>query len=44
MVQENNYEKANKNLLEAEKLLKEKDDALKTVQNEFDAVMRERQV
>ncbi|XP_036143732.1 dynein heavy chain 8, axonemal [Monomorium pharaonis] len=42
-VQENKYEIANKNLLEAEELLKEKDDALKIVQNEFDAVMRERQ-
>ncbi|XP_011871302.1 PREDICTED: dynein heavy chain 8, axonemal [Vollenhovia emeryi] len=43
-VQENYYEKANKNLLEAEELLGEKDDALKIVQNEFDAVMRERQI
>ncbi|XP_018400014.1 PREDICTED: dynein heavy chain 8, axonemal [Cyphomyrmex costatus] len=44
LVQENYYEKANKNLLEAEELLKEKDDALKIVQNEFDAVMQERQI
>ncbi|XP_018374249.1 PREDICTED: dynein heavy chain 8, axonemal [Trachymyrmex cornetzi] len=43
LVQENYYEKANKNLLKAEELLKEKDDALKIVQNEFDAVMQERQ-
>ncbi|KAL0129655.1 hypothetical protein PUN28_001727 [Cardiocondyla obscurior] len=43
VVQEIYYEKANKNLLEAEILLKEKDDALKIVQNEFDSVMQERQ-
>ncbi|XP_018316536.1 dynein heavy chain 8, axonemal [Mycetomoellerius zeteki] len=43
LVQENYYDKANKNLLKAEELLKEKDDALKIVQNEFDAVMQERQ-
>ncbi|RLU26152.1 hypothetical protein DMN91_002318 [Ooceraea biroi] len=43
-VQENKYEKANKNLLVAEKILKEKDDDLQAVQSEFDAVMRERQI
>ncbi|EFN74803.1 Dynein heavy chain 8, axonemal [Camponotus floridanus] len=43
VIQESKYEKANKNLLEAEGLLKEKDDALKIVQSEFDAVMQERQ-
>ncbi|KAG5316447.1 DYH8 protein, partial [Acromyrmex insinuator] len=43
LVQEKYYEKANKNLLEAEKLLKEKDDALTIVQSDFDAVMQERQ-
>ncbi|XP_018048480.1 PREDICTED: dynein heavy chain 8, axonemal [Atta colombica] len=43
LVQENYYEKANKNLIIAEELLKEKDDALKIVQNEFDAVAQERQ-
>ncbi|XP_018342058.1 PREDICTED: dynein heavy chain 8, axonemal [Trachymyrmex septentrionalis] len=42
-VQQNYYEKANRDLLKAEELLKEKDDALKIVQNEFDAVMQERQ-
>ncbi|KAG5338491.1 DYH8 protein, partial [Acromyrmex heyeri] len=43
LVQEKYYEKANKNLGGAEQLLKEKDDALTIVQNEFDAVMQERQ-
>ncbi|XP_025155775.1 dynein heavy chain 8, axonemal [Harpegnathos saltator] len=44
LVQENKYEKANRNLLEAEDLLKEKDDELKLVQIEFDAVLQERQI
>ncbi|XP_076166225.1 dynein heavy chain 8, axonemal kl-3 [Ptiloglossa arizonensis] len=43
-VQESKYEKANRNLMEAENLLKSKDEDLKVVQNEFDAVMEERQV
>ncbi|XP_014480405.1 PREDICTED: dynein heavy chain 8, axonemal [Dinoponera quadriceps] len=44
LVQENKYEKANQNLDEAEKLLKEKDEDLKLVQIEFDTVMQERQI
>ncbi|CAL1673550.1 unnamed protein product [Lasius platythorax] len=44
VIQESKYEKANSNLLEAEELLKEKDDALKIVQSEFDAMMQERQI
>ncbi|KAL6445584.1 hypothetical protein ACFW04_000844 [Cataglyphis niger] len=44
VVQESKYQKANKNLLKAEGQLKEKDDALKIVQSEFDAVMQERQI
>ncbi|XP_029675665.1 LOW QUALITY PROTEIN: dynein heavy chain 8, axonemal-like [Formica exsecta] len=44
LVQESKYGKANRNLLEAEELLKEKDDALKIVQSEFDAMMQERQI
>lgn len=43
-MQESKYEKANKNLMEAESLLREKDEDLKVVQKEFDAVMEERQV
>lgn len=43
-VQESKYEKANRNLMEAENLLREKDEDLKVVQREFDAVMEERQV
>lgn len=43
-MQEKKYEKANQNLFEAEMMLKEKDEALKVVQSEFDAVMDERQV
>ncbi|XP_067209496.1 dynein axonemal heavy chain 8 [Linepithema humile] len=43
VIQESKYEKANKNLCEAEELLKAKDDDLKIVQSEFDAVMQERQ-
>lgn len=43
-VQEIKYEKANKNLIEAEQRLKEKDDDLKVVQREFDTVTQERQV
>ncbi|CAL7938026.1 unnamed protein product [Xylocopa violacea] len=42
-VQESKYEKANQNLMEAESLLREKDEDLKVVQSEFDAVMEERQ-
>jgi len=43
-VQEKKHEKANRNLLHAEKILKEKDEDLKVVQAEYDAVMQERQV
>ncbi|XP_043247781.1 dynein axonemal heavy chain 8 [Colletes gigas] len=43
-VQASKYEKANQNLMEAENLLKSKDEDLKIVQSEFDAVMEERQV
>ena len=43
-VQESKYEKANRNLMEAESLLKSKDEDLKVVQREFDGVMEERQV
>ncbi|XP_048268511.1 dynein axonemal heavy chain 8 [Bombus terrestris] len=42
-VQESKYEKANRNLMEAESVLREKDEDLKVVQQEFDAVMEERQ-
>ncbi|KOX80134.1 Dynein heavy chain 8, axonemal [Melipona quadrifasciata] len=42
-VQESKYEKANRNLMEAESLLKAKDEDLKVVQGEFDSVMEERQ-
>ncbi|KAK9298339.1 hypothetical protein QLX08_008257 [Tetragonisca angustula] len=42
-VQESKYEKANRNLMEAESLLKSKDEDLKVVQREFDGVMEERQ-
>nr|XP_031825788.1 dynein heavy chain 8, axonemal [Nomia melanderi] len=42
-VQENKYEKANRNLNEAESLLRAKDEDLKIVQKEFDGVMEERQ-
>ncbi|XP_076759064.1 dynein heavy chain 8, axonemal kl-3 [Xylocopa sonorina] len=42
-VQESKYERANQNLMEAEGLLRAKDDDLKVVQKEFDAVMEERQ-
>ncbi|OAD58895.1 Dynein heavy chain 8, axonemal [Eufriesea mexicana] len=42
-VQESKYEKANRNLMEAESVLREKDEDLKVVQREFDAVMEERQ-
>ncbi|CAK9824517.1 Dynein axonemal heavy chain 8 [Anthophora retusa] len=42
-VQESKYEKANRNLMEAEGLLRAKDEDLKVVQSEFDAVMEERQ-
>ncbi|CAD1473088.1 unnamed protein product [Heterotrigona itama] len=42
-VQESKYEKANRNLMEAESLLKAKDEDLKVVQKEFDGVMEERQ-
>lgn len=44
LVQESKYDKANRNLVEAENVLREKDDDLKLVQAEFDAVMQERQV
>lgn len=43
-VQQGKHEKANKNLQQAEALLKEKDEELKIVKKEFDAVMAERQV
>jgi dynein heavy chain len=43
-VQERKHEKANRNLLQAEKILKEKDEDLKIVQAEYDDVMQERQV
>lgn len=43
-VQESKYERANRNLMEAEGLLKAKDEDLKVVQKEFDGVMEERQV
>lgn len=43
-MQESKYEKANKNLMDAENLLKEKEEDLKVVQKEFDGVMEERQV
>ncbi|KAI4493643.1 hypothetical protein M0804_001819 [Polistes exclamans] len=43
-VQEGKYERANRNLRQAEALLKEKDEDLKHVQQEYDAVMQERQV
>ncbi|XP_043790719.1 dynein axonemal heavy chain 8 [Apis laboriosa] len=42
-VQESKYEKANKNLMDAENLLREKEEDLKVVQKEFDGVMEERQ-
>ncbi|XP_076295220.1 dynein heavy chain 8, axonemal kl-3 [Lasioglossum baleicum] len=42
-VQENKYQKANANLNEAEGVLRAKDEDLKVVQKEFDAVMAERQ-
>ncbi|XP_026672559.1 dynein heavy chain 8, axonemal-like [Ceratina calcarata] len=42
-VQESKYEKANRNLMEAEDHLRAKDEDLKVVQTEFDAVMEERQ-
>ncbi|XP_034179159.2 dynein heavy chain 8, axonemal kl-3 [Osmia lignaria lignaria] len=42
-VQESKYEKANRNLSEAESLLKAKDEDLKVVQQEYDGVMEERQ-
>lgn len=43
-MQESKYERANRNLMEAESVLREKDEDLKVVQREFDAVMEERQV
>lgn len=43
-IQEGKYEKANRNLRQAEALLKEKDEDLRQVQKEYDAVMEERQV
>ncbi|KAI4504021.1 hypothetical protein M0802_000492 [Mischocyttarus mexicanus] len=43
-VQEGKYERANRNLRQAEALLREKDEDLKQVQQEYDAVMQERQV
>lgn len=43
-VQEGKYDRANRNLAEAESTLKAKDEDLKVVQAEFDAVMEERQV
>lgn len=43
-VQESKHERANKNLEEAEGLLRAKDEELKVVQDEYDAIMRERQV
>ncbi|KAG7190763.1 hypothetical protein KM043_006835 [Ampulex compressa] len=42
-VQESKYERANENLSQAERALKAKDDDLKVVQGEFDAIMNERQ-
>jgi len=44
IVQERKYEKANINLIQAEKILKEKDEDVKMVQAEYDTVMEERQV
>ncbi|KAF7401630.1 hypothetical protein HZH68_007450 [Vespula germanica] len=43
-VQEGKYERANRNLRQAEALLKEKDEDLRQVQKEYDAVMKERQI
>ncbi|XP_011311117.1 dynein heavy chain 8, axonemal-like [Fopius arisanus] len=42
-VQQSKYDKANQNLREAEGILKQKDEDLRIVQNEFDAVIAERQ-
>ncbi|XP_047349430.1 dynein axonemal heavy chain 8 isoform X8 [Vespa velutina] len=43
-IQEGKYERANRNLRQAEALLKEKDEDLRQVQKEYDAVMQERQI
>lgn len=43
-IQQGKHNRANKHLEEAERLLKSKDEDLRHVQKEFDAVMDERQV